>query len=331
MLVLTKSILALMMGFIGSIFIGLILIPILKKRKAKQTVSIFLRGGHDHKAGTPTMGGLIFILSTILVLIFLIATGKMELTKNLWLVIYIFLSYSLLGFIDDFLIVKKGSNEAGLSEIQKLLGQLVIAIGFFYLYMKFGNDAVLNIHTLGINLNMGWFYGAFILFMLIGSSNAVNLTDGLDGLSGGLALIAYLAFGLIAWNSTWVNGSSEMAIFCFILVGALMGFLFFNTHKAKIFMGDTGSLALGATLAAIAILTKHELTFIIIMGVFIVETLTCIIQFISIMYLHKKVFLMTPFHHHFEKLGWEETDIVKMFWFFGIVLACAGIIFAVWI
>ena len=197
--------------------------------------------------------------------------------------------------------------------------------------MKTGHEPSMYISTLGIEIHMGWFYGAFILFVLIASSNAVNITDGLDGLAGGLSLIAFLAFGLIAWNSTWIAGSGDIAVFCFILAGSLMGFLFYNTHPAKVFMGDTGSLALGGALASIAILTNHEITFIIVMMVFIVETLVCIIQTLSVMYSGKKIFLMTPLHHHFEKLGWDERDIVKLFWFFGIVCAMLGVLFAVWI
>ena len=178
---------------------------------------------------------------------------------------------------------------------------------------------------------MKWFYGIFILFVLVASSNAVNITDGLDGLAGGLSLITFLALGLIAWNSTWVQGNQDIAIFCFILVGSLLGFLFFNTHPAKIFMGDTGSLCLGATMASIAILTNHEVTFIIIAAIFILETLTVIIQLFSIKVCGKKVFLIAPIHHHFEKVGFNERDIVKCFWVAGIILAMSGVIFAVWI
>jgi len=257
-------------------------------------------------------------------------TNKIEYTTNLFIILFVFVGYGIIGFIDDFLIIKR-KNNTGLTEIQKLFGQLVIAIIFFYLFMKTGHEPSMYISTLGIHIHMGWLYGAFILFVLIASSNAVNITDGLDGLAGGLSLIAFLAFGLIAWNSTWIAGSSDIAVFCFILVGSLLGFLFYNTHPAKIFMGDTGSLALGGSLAAIAILTNHEITFIIIMLVFIVETLVCIIQTLSVMYNGKKIFLMTPLHHHFEKLGWDERDIVKLFWFFGIVCAMAGVLFAVWI
>ncbi len=330
MLILAKSILAMMIGFILSIIIGFMLIPFLKKRKIGQTVSVFLQNKHKEKDGIPTMGGIIFIASTIITIIFLLITNKIEYTTNLFIILFVFVGYGIIGFIDDFLIIKR-KNNTGLTEIQKLFGQLVIAIIFFYLFMKTGHEPSMYISTLGIHIHMGWLYGAFILFVLIASSNAVNITDGLDGLAGGLSLIAFLSFGLIAWNSTWIAGSSDIAVFCFILVGSLLGFLFYNTHPAKIFMGDTGSLALGGSLAAIAILTNHEITFIIIMLVFIVETLVCIIQTLSVMYNGKKIFLMTPLHHHFEKLGWDERDIVKLFWFFGIVCAMAGVLFAVWI
>lgn len=330
MLVLAKAMLSLMIGFVLSIIAGLILVPLLKKKKAKQNVSIFLKEKHKSKEGTPTMGGFIFIIPTILAIILLLLTNKIEFTENLFLIIYVFIAYGILGFIDDYLIVKR-KNNIGLTEVQKLFGQLVIAVGFFYLYMKAGNDTIFDIHTLGIAIDLKWFYGIFILFMLVASTNAVNLTDGLDGLAGGLSLIAFLAMGLITWNSTWIAGYTEIAVFCFILVGSLMGFLFFNTYPARVFMGDTGSLALGATLASIAILTNHEITFIIIMGVFIIETLVSIIQVFSIMYNGKKIFLMTPLHHHFEKLGWEERDITKTFWVVGILLSMVAVIFAVWI
>lgn len=330
MLVLTKAILALMIGFILSVMFGYLLIPILKKKKIKQNLSIYLNDVHKDKVGTPTMGGLIFIIPTILTVIILLLLNKIEFSDNLFIIIFVFISYSILGFLDDYLIIKR-KNNVGLTEIQKIFGQLFIAVIFFYIFMKSGNNPSLNIHTLGINIHMGWFYGIFLLFMLVASSNAVNITDGLDGLAGGLSLIAFLAFGLISWNSTWVLGSSDIAVFCFILVGSLMGFLFFNTYPAKIFMGDTGSLSLGATLASIAILTNHEITFIMIALVFIIETVVCIIQMISIMWKKKKIFLMTPLHHHFEKLGWNERDIVKIFWFFGIIFSMLGVLFAVWL
>jgi phospho-N-acetylmuramoyl-pentapeptide-transferase len=329
-LILTKAVLAMMIGFILSVILGLVLIPLLKKLKVKQRVSIFLEGKHKKKDGTPTMGGLIFIIPTILTIIILLLMGKIDFSENLFIVMFVFVAYAVLGFIDDYLIIKRKNNE-GLTEIQKLFGQLLIALVFFFIFMKSGNDPVVNIHILNIKINMGWFYGIFLLFVLVASSNAVNITDGLDGLAGGLSAIAFLAFGLISWNATWTPGSEDIAVFCFVLVGSLFGFLVYNTHPAKVFMGDTGSLCLGATLASVAILTNHEITLIIVAGVFVVETLVCIIQMISIRYAKKKVFLMTPLHHHFEKLGWQESDIVKMFWVIGLILTMMAIAFGVWI
>ncbi len=329
MLILAKAVLSMMIGFIISVIFGIILIPLLKKINVKQKVSTYLEKRHHDKDGTPTMGGLIFIIPTILTTIILLFMGKLEMSHNLGIVMFVFVAYAILGFLDDYLIIRRGNN-LGLTEFQKLLGQIVIALVFFYIFMKSGANPTIDITSLGIKINMGWFYGVFLLFVLVASSNAVNITDGLDGLAGGLSLIAFLALGLISWNSK-IAGGSDIAIFCFILFGTLLGFLLFNTYPAKVFMGDTGSLSLGATLASVALITKHEVTFIVIMGVFIFETLVCIIQTVSMVWFHHKVFLMTPFHHHLEKLGWEERDIVKFFWVIGLILSMGAIIFGVWI
>ena len=193
--------------------------------------------------------------------------------------------------------------------------------------MKNGGQTSFVVGTLGIDIELGWLYGLLILFVLVGASNAVNLTDGLDGLAGGLSAIAFIAFSLISL----MVGFEDIGIFSLILVGSLIGFLIYNTHPAKIFMGDTGSLALGAVMGAIAILTHRELTLLVVAGIFVIETLTVIIQTIWVQLFHRKLFLMTPLHHHFEKLGWVETDIVKLFWVAGLVLAMSGIIFGVWL
>ena len=330
MLILAKAMLAMMLGFIASVIFGLILIPLLKRFNVRQKVSVFLEKTHNKKDGTPTMGGLIFIIPTIAVVIFLLLTNRMEFSENLFIVLFVFLAYALLGFMDDYLIIKRKHNE-GLTEIHKLFWQLVIALIFFYIFMRSGNDPILNIYTLGINIDMGWFYGIFLLFVLVASSNAVNITDGLDGLAGGLSAIAFLAFGLICWNATWVVGYQDIAIFCFILVGTLLGFLVFNTHPARIFMGDNGSLSLGATLASIALITSHEVTLVIVAGVFVIETLVSIIQMVGIMVFKKKIFIMAPLHHHFEKKGYAENDIVKGFWIVGLILGMAAVAFGVWI
>ena len=329
MLILAKSILGLMLGFFLSVITGLFLIPILKRFNLKQTISSFTAFRHSSKNGTPTLGGLIFIIPSVLVMLFLYLRGSLEMTHNLLILVFVFISYALLGFVDDALKIKNKEND-GLSITQKLIIQVLIALVFFYIYMQGGGDTHLIITSLGINIDLKWFYGIFILFLLVGSSNAVNLTDGLDGLAGGLSLVAFLSFGIITWGTTWVNGYTEMAIFSFVLVGTLLGFLVFNTHPAKVFMGDTGSLCLGATLAAIAILTKHELSLALIGGVFVIETLSSIIQLISINKFGHKVFLMAPLHHHFEKLGWQETDIVKMFLIAGFMMGMIAIYYGVW-
>lgn len=330
MLILAKAVLSMMIGFIIAVIFGLVFIPVLKKINARQKISVFLANKHKEKEGVPTMGGLIFIIPTLLTIFILLLMGKIQFTEHLFIVLLVFVAYALLGFIDDFLSIKKQNNE-GLKEWQKLIGQILIAIVFYILYVKSGNEPRLYIYTLNIKIPMGIFFCLFILLVLTATSNAVNITDGLDGLAGGLSVMAFVAFGMIAWGTAWLNGHEDIAIFCFILVGSLLGFLVYNDYPAKVIMGDTGSLSLGATLAAIAILTSHEITLIIVAGVFVVETLTCVIQMIAGRYFQKKVFLMAPLHHHMEKLGWKERDIVKLFWVFGLILSMASIAFGVWI
>ena len=325
-LLLTKSIFAVMIGFLLSVVLGYFLIPILKRMNVGQRISVFVGESHKKKEGTPTMGGLIFIIPTVIITFLLIITGKIAFTSNLAIILIVFIGYATIGFLDDFLSIKKKGNE-GLTTFQKLVMQLVIALAFFYLYMRNGGQTALIVSTLGIDIEMGWFYGVFLLFILVGASNAVNLTDGLDGLAGGLSAIAFVAFSLISL----VVGFEEIGIFTFVLVGSIVAFLFYNTYPAKVFMGDTGSLALGGVMAAVAILTHREITLLIVALVFVVETLSVILQVIWLTLFKKRLFLMTPLHHHFEKLGWAEQDIVKVFWVFGFILAMAGIFFGVWL
>lgn len=326
MYLLTKSILAVMLGFISAVILGFIMIPLLKKLHIGQKISSYVGQRHQLKEGTPTFGGLIFILPTLLVVLALLLTSKIAFSMDLKIVLFVFISYALIGFLDDFLSLKKGKNE-GLTTIQKLFMQLVIALIVFYLYIKNGGQTSLVVSTLGINIEMKWLYGLFILFILVGSSNAVNLTDGLDGLAGGLSAISFIAFSLISL----MVGYEDMGVFTLVLTGSLFGFLFYNAHPAKIFMGDTGSLSLGAVMGIIAILTHREVTLLIVALVFVIETLSVILQVIWVKCFNKRLFLMTPIHHHFEKLGMPEVDIVRMFWLVGLILAMAGIIFGVWI
>ncbi len=330
MYLITKSILVLMISFLIAVFLGLTLIPVLKQFKINQNLSIYLSEKHKNKKNTPTMGGLIFIISTILTIIILLILKKINISYNFVIVIFVFLAYSLIGFIDDYLIIKRKNNN-GLSELSKLLLQVIIAIIFFYLFLKANNEPLLWVHSLNIKMDISWYYGLFILFVLVASSNAVNLTDGLDGLAGGLSIISFLTFGIISFYTGWLEGYIEIALFCFILVGGLLGFLVFNTNPAKIFMGDTGSLALGASLGTIAILTRHELLLILIGIVFVIETLTCLIQRYYYKLTKKRIFPMTPIHHTFEKLGWNERDIVKLFWIVGLLGSMLAIIYGVWL
>lgn len=326
MLLLTKAVFAIMVGFLFSVVLGLILLPLLKKLKVGQRISSYVGYSHRKKEGTPTMGGLIFIIPTVLITIGLLITDKIPYSDNIAIVLVVFLGFAIIGFLDDFLSLKKHNNE-GLTTYQKLLGQVIISTIFFYIYMKNGGQTSFVVGTLGIDIELTWLYGLFILFILIGASNAVNLTDGLDGLAGSLSAVAFIAFALISF----VVGFEDIGIFCLVLVGSLIGFLVFNTHPAKVFMGDTGSLALGGVMGAVAILTHRELTLLVVAGVFVIETLSVILQVFWLRFFHKKLFLMTPLHHHFEKLGWQETDIVKLFVVFGLLLAMGGIIFGVWL
>ena len=344
MLLLTKAVFAIMIGYLFSFILGLILLPLLRKLKVGQRISSYVGYSHRQKEGTPTMGGLIFIIPTVVITLGLLVTDKISYSDNLAIVLVVFLGFAIIGFLDDFLSLKKHNNE-GLTTYQKLLGQVIISTIFFYIYMKNGGQTSFVVGTLGIDIELTWLYGLFILFILIGASNAVNLTDGLDGLAGSLSAVAFIAFALISF----VVGFEDIGIFCLVLVGALVGFLVYNTHPAKIFMGDTGSLAvynthpakifmgdtgslaLGGVMGAVAILTHRELTLLVVAGVFVIETLSVILQVFWLRFFHKKLFLMTPLHHHFEKLGWQETDIVKLFVVFGLFLAMGGIIFGVWL
>ena len=330
MLILAKAAMALMLGFTVSIACGLIFIPLLKKLHIGQMVSRDINERHLLKEGTPTMGGIIFIIPVILSLIFLYLKNSINISYNLIILVFVFLAYAILGGIDDLLKVKF-KNNAGLSIVTKFLLQMIIALIFFYLFMRGGGSTTLRFTALNLIIPLGWMFGLFILFLLVGTTNAVNITDGLDGLAGGLSAIAFIAYGIISWNCGWLEGYQEIAIFCFLIVGSLMGFLIFNSHPAKVMMGDLGSLALGGALATIAILTRHELSLAIIGGVFVIETLSSFIQIVSIRKFNKKVFLRAPLHHHFEELKWNESDIVKLFYVVGLLLAMAAITYGVWL
>ncbi len=326
----TKSVVALLLGFLGALLFGGIMIPYLKNRNARQSLNRYLEETHHKKSGTPTMGGLIFLIPTFLFLFFFFLFQKINFSYSLLILMFTTFGYAMIGFLDDYLIVVKHNNK-GLSEEEKLLLELIIAVIFFYFFMKSGNEPLLWIHTLHFKWKIGWLYGIFILFVLSASSNAVNLTDGLDGLAGGLSFLSILTFGIISWNTGWLQGYEELAVFCFLLAGSILGFLVYNVNPAKIFMGDTGSLALGAFLGAISILTRHELLLVLIGIVFVIETLSCIIQRFYYKRTKRRVFPMTPIHHSFEKWGFQEVEIVRIFWMIGLLASLLSISFGVWL
>lgn len=298
-----------LISFVTAVIIGPLFIPFLKRLKFGQAIRAEGPQSHHKKSGTPTMGGIIFLLSTLLTTIIgLIFWQDFELNSTLIMLLLSLFGFGLIGFIDDFIIVVKKDNE-GLRPKHKILGQFLLGATFFFLYMRAGYGTELNFGFGQIDIQ--WGYGIFVLFWLIGWPNATNITDGLDGLLGGISVISFGIFGIIAG----MQGQTEIMLFCFIMVGALAGFLVFNLNPAKVFMGDTGSLAIGASLAAISILLRQEWLLLLVGFVYMVETTTVILQ---VLYFKatggKRIFKMAPLHHHYEESGWSERKVVTVFW-----------------
>lgn len=308
-------------AFLITVLVSPLFIPFLRRLKFGQSIREEGPESHQKKSGTPTMGGIMIVLSIVITSIIMGIKVNGAIGYEMWLLLLVLFGYGLLGFLDDFIIVALKRN-LGLTSLQKLIGQIVIALIFFYTLQANGFSTYIQIPGTNIQWELGWLYGVLVIFMLVGSSNAVNLTDGLDGLLAGTAAIAFGAYAVLAWTGVLQN---EIAIFALAAVGALLGFLVFNAHPAKVFMGDTGSLALGGAIAAVAILTKMEILLVIIGGVFVIETLSVIIQVISFKTTGKRVFKMSPLHHHYELIGWSEWRVVTTFWLVGLVLAALGI------
>ncbi|HLO11443.1 MAG TPA: phospho-N-acetylmuramoyl-pentapeptide-transferase, partial [Pseudoneobacillus sp.] len=258
----------------------------------------------------------------------LVMIGKFsdQISITTFLLLFVTFGFGLLGFLDDFIKVVLKRN-LGLTSKQKLLGQIIISVVFYLIFKHTGQSTEIKLPFGDYSFDLGWTYVLLIIFWLVGFSNAVNLTDGLDGLVSGTAAIAFGAFAVLAWN----QNNFEIAVFSVAVVGAVLGFLVFNAHPAKVFMGDTGSLALGGAIAAIAILTKLEILLIIIGGVFVIETLSVILQVISFKTTGKRIFRMSPLHHHYELVGWSEWRVVVTFWSVGLIFAVLGIYIEVWL
>ena len=328
---------AMMTALAVSFLFGPVLIELLRSKQG-QGQPIREDGPESHlltKKGTPTMGGVLILLAVCSATLL-----WSDLTNvYVWSVIGVTVGFGFIGFLDDFLKVSK-RNTKGLSGKLKLLMQVAISgVAMFAILsgLPDGLQSTLAVPFLkDLLLDLGWVFVAFAIFVMVGSSNAVNLTDGLDGLAivpvmiaaGVFGFIAYLAGNTIFSNYLqlhYVPGAGELSVLCGALVGGGLGFLWFNAPPAKVFMGDTGSLALGGALGAVSVVTKHELVLAIVGGLFVLETVSVIVQVVSFKLTGKRVFAMAPLHHHFEKKGWAESTIVIRFWIIASILAMAGL------
>ena len=308
--------------------------PWMIRKLAQMQVGQYIRNDgpktHLDKAGTPTMGGTLIILSVVVSILL-----WSDLTNfYVWITLFVVVGYGLVGFIDDYLMqVKKQSK--GLSVRTKLVWQAIIALiaGFLvYISPDFSTQITIPFFK-NVSPDFGWGYIIFAAFVIVGASNAVNLTDGLDGLAIGPVIIAattYMIFAYVAGHVkiadylqiNYVSGSGELAIFCGAIVGSGMGFLWFNTYPAQIFMGDVGSLSLGAFLGTVAVITKQEILLVLVGGLFVIEALSVIFQVSFFkMTSGKRIFRMAPLHHHFELKGWPEPKVIVRFWIIAIALA----------
>ena len=327
---------AVMTAFILCLWMGPRMILWLKsKQGSASNIREYLEETHAKKSGTPTMGGLMILIAvTISTLLWADLSNQF-----VWIAMLVMVGYGLIGFGDDYLKLTK-KNSKGLPGKLKLLGQVVIGtlatMWIIYILPTNIETHVAIPFFKHLFINLGWFFIPWALVVMVGASNAVNITDGLDGLAIVPIAIVAACFGLIAYLSgnmnfanylqiPYVPGTGELTILCGALVGGGLGFLWYNAPPARVFMGDTGSLALGGVLGAIAVITKHELVLAIIGGLFVLETASVIVQVMSFKLTGKRVFAMAPLHHHFEKKGWPETTIVIRFWIIAIILALIGL------
>jgi phospho-N-acetylmuramoyl-pentapeptide-transferase len=295
-------------------------------------------GPSDHiikKVGTPTMGGILILIGILFGTLLWADLSN----PYIWVLLMVVTSFGFLGGIDDYLKIKH-SNSKGISSGMKIICQIILSLIAIFLLIQYGDSEHLrNIYFpffKNLTLHLGLFFIPFAIFIIVGSSNAVNLTDGLDGLATVPVMLVALSFTLICYvvgntvfseylQISYITNVGEASIFCGSIVGSCLGFLWFNAPPAKIFMGDTGSLPLGASLGALGIITKHEIVLGIIGGLFVLETVSVIIQVISFKLTGKRVFMMAPLHHHYEKKGWAESTVVIRFWIISIILALIGL------
>ncbi|HZK84702.1 MAG TPA: phospho-N-acetylmuramoyl-pentapeptide-transferase [Desulfosporosinus sp.] len=324
-----RLVMAVGLALLITLVLGPFLIPVLRILKFGQTIRDDGPKRHLKKAGTPTMGGIIFLISIILSAL---VVAEQPTSLEMVTMVGITLGYGFIGFIDDFIKVVM-HRSLGLRAYQKLIGQFVLAFILMWVSIHWlGRGTDVAIPFTSIHWDLGSFYYILISLVIVGMVNAVNLTDGLDGLAAGSTMFAAIGYLIIALLAASQGGGvavlaheTDMAVFAAALIGGTLGFLRFNTYPARVFMGDTGSLALGGALVSLAVLTKSELVLIVIGGLFVIEELSVIIQVISFHTTGKRVFRMSPIHHHFELGGWGEWKVVIVFWSVALVCAVLGV------
>jgi phospho-N-acetylmuramoyl-pentapeptide-transferase len=328
-----RTIYAAITALVISFLLGPWLIDKLSSLQVGQSIRKVGPESHFKKEGTPTMGGALILFAIVLPTLLWADLGNLY----VWLTLLVTVGYGLIGFFDDLIKVRQ-KNSDGLSARSKMAWQILIALGVGVTLMTYpGFQTTLTFPFFkGINPDLGWFYVPFAMLVIIGASNAVNLTDGLDGLAIGPVIIAaatYLLFAYVAGHATLssylqingVQGAGELSVLCGAMIGAGLGFLWFNSYPAQVFMGDTGSLALGGAIGTIAVITKQEIVLVIVGGIFVMEALSVIVQVASFRLCGKRIFRMAPIHHHFELKGWPEPKIIVRFWIISIILALIGL------
>jgi len=326
-----RASLAVLTAMLFSLFLGPWIIGRMKRFSMTQQIRDDGPKTHMNKAGTPTMGGILIVLC---ILLSVILWGDLK-NMYIWVMVVSLAGFGLIGFFDDYLKVTR-KNHKGLRALYKFCNQIVLALAigiFLYMNPKDPYTDVLSVPFFKKWLfDLSWFYIPFSMIVIVGSSNAVNLTDGIDGLAIGLIAIAVLATGALVYISghkglaqylqvLYLPGTGELTVFCGAMFGASLGFLWYNSYPADIFMGDVGSLGLGGSLGTLAVITKHEIVLAVVGGIFVIETISVILQVASFQLTGKRVFKMAPIHHHFELKGWPEPKVIVRFWIIGMMLA----------
>lgn len=303
-------------SFLLTILIAPYFIRFLQKFQFEQSIREEGPASHKKKSGTPTLGGVIFLFTLTL-----ITLSFIEPTAEILLLLFITLGNGAIGFLDDFIKISFKRN-LGLTSKQKLVGQFLISAVFLFFLYRMNLDTNIYLPGTEFSIDLSWFYYLFVVFLIIGTTNATNLTDGLDGLLTGTSIISIGTFSIIAFYL----GNTEVGLFAVAFIGSLLGFFMFNSNPAKVFMGDTGSLAIGGSLVGMAVILKIEILLAVIGGVFVMETLSVILQVLSYKIRKKRIFKMSPIHHHFELSGYSEVQVVRGFYTVGVVMALISLL-----